>query len=1009
MMRIVGSKEAGTKALPRGPRDRLLRRIINGARVGARRPMDPERERRWQEAWAAAGLARAHRRPGREKFFALWTYPGPSGFLHLGHLRGVTLTDALHRYHRMRGRQVFFPIGLHATGLPAVTFAQRVKDRHHDVVRQLEVHGVPPTEWGRLEDPASAARYLGQRYLATFRSLGLLMDESAYVTTIDDDYQAFIRWQFRQLGERGALRQGPHIAAVCPVCGPVSVDPSETDLSSGGEAETVTYATVPFVLPDGRVLLAATLRPETVFGVTNLWVPKDGKLAVWHHDDREYLVSPAAARRLSEQHGGRVGHDIDVAALDGRFARVPPAGREVPIWPSGLVDPAVGTGVVMSVPGHAPADWIALQELPADRRAALGEIPIIVVIPDSSLLTSSERELLAGTSGPPAERAARATGASSLGDRSAIEAATERLYRLEFGRGVMSVPAFEDRPVPEVRDAVAAELEKHGSPGPLSEFSEPVICRNGHEVVLRRIPDQWFLRYGDPEWKRATRESLGRLAVYPEDYGRELPAVLDWFQDRPCTRRGRWLGTPFPADPSWVIEPIADSTFYPAYFVVRRFVRAGRVPVAALTAAFFDFVFLGTGAGEPSLDRAVQEEVREEFRYWYPLDVNVGGKEHKRVHFPVFLYTHIKLLPPELWPKAIFVHWWLTGPGGSKLSKKQSGGKAGAIPRVEEALASWGADAFRLFYALAGSPYQDVEWDPDLVETSARRLEEIERIATDAGGSGGGGSPELDLWLTSEMHRIVSEVRAALESFEFRKAAETVYVTLPSRIRRYLLRGGAPGPALERVVDAWIRTMAPLTPHLAEELGARRKAPADPLVAARAFPEPDEFEESPTALEAEAYLGRVEEDLREVLRPAEGRPETNPDATVTFFVADPWKRTVEAWLHERDPARGGNPVREVMERARGHPELAAHTPEIPGFVQRVADRIVAEPPPPSEALDELSVLRSAEGYLTRRFGLRGVQVLPEREAEAHDPLGRRARARPGRPAFYVSGPRRGVS
>ena len=61
------------------------------------------------------------------------------------------------------------------------------------------------------------------------------------------------------------------------------------------------------------------------------------------------------------------------------------------------------------------------------------------------------------------------------------------------------------------------------------------------------------------------------------------------------------------------------------------------------------------------MDRPLLEEVRAEFLYWYPLDINMAGKEHKRVHFPVFLYTHARLLPPELQPRSIYVHGWVTG------------------------------------------------------------------------------------------------------------------------------------------------------------------------------------------------------------------------------------------------------------------------------------------------------------------------------------------------------------
>ncbi len=958
--------------------------------------MDLARQRHWQSEWAGRSLGVARWLPGQEKFFALVAYPGSSGFLHLGHLRGSMYADAAHRYHRAMGHATFFPTGTHASGLPSVTFAQKVARRDPATVAQLEQNEVPRSEWARLSDPVEAARFLGKTYLEVGRQMGLLVDERAYLTTVDDDYQRFIGWQFRQLQSHGALLQAPHFASVCPVCGPVSVDPSETDLSSGGDAEWVDYRTVPFRLEDGRILLAATLRPETVYGVTNVWVHPTEPLTVWHHEEQIFLVHRNGAERLIEQHGGKVGHEVPVADVLGRTVVVPLAGRSVPVLAGRLVDPTVGTGVVMSVPAHAPADWLALSDLPSTERATLGEPIVIIEFPEATTLSPSERALLAGD-GPPAARAVRATGASDRTNVRALEEATERLYRVELVRGRMRSDFLNGRPVAEARDAVAALLHGQGSALDLQAFSKPVICRNGHEVVIRRVPDQWFIHYGDPAWKAKTRAAAARMTFYPAEYGSEVPGVLDWFADRPCTRRGRWLGTPFPFDPSWVIEPIADSTFYPAYFVVRPFVASGQLPLSALTDAFFDFVFLGKGAGEPSIAPEVQQQVRDAFTYWYPLDVNFGGKEHKRVHFPVYLYTHALLLPPELQPRSVFVYWWLTFTGGEKISKRHVGSKGGAIPPIRDALARWGADALRLFYAEAASPYQDIEWDPALVETAAARLSDIERVARELSGEGAGGPPELERWLASEVHDLLLRYHAAFRALQFREIAEIVYISLPARLRRYLVRGGERGTLVGRIVNAWIRMLGPITPHLAEELGEGR---FDSLVAEQPLPSADDFEYSEASRAVENYLETVEEDLRSVLKPALARGEK--PTSVVFFVASPWKTEVESWIRAAIEANDGRPViRTVMERAKSHPDVAAALAHVPKYVDRVAPVLRAEPPRAGPAVDELHTLRAAEGYFTRRFEFTSVQVFREDEAEVHDPLGRRDRARPNRPAFYL--------
>jgi len=366
------------------------------------------------------------------------------------------------------------------------------------------------------------------------------------------------------------------------------------------------------------------------------------------------------------------------------------------------------------------------------------------------------------------------------------------------------------------------------------------------------------------------------------------------------------------------------------------------------------------------------------------------------VHFPVFLYTHARLLPPELQPRGIYVHGWLTGPAGTKVSKKEVSSKGGRIPPIGLALDTWGPDALRLIHTLAASPTQDFVWEPSLADSAAGRLTDIERLVREARGDAPG-PPELDAWLSSELHRAIVGVRTSFASTDLRTAAETIYVGVPNLLRRYYARGGVPGEATMRLARAWVRLLSPLTPHLAEELGAGEFAG---LVAAERFPEPDEFPRSEVAEAREAFLERVEEDLRAVLRPAEERREP-PAEEVVFFLAEPWKRTVDLWMRDA-VARGEEPnVRDIMGRAAADAAVSAHRADVAKYVQRFASAVRGEPPPDAPPVDEGAVLRLAEGYLVRRFGFGSVRVVPEREAGELDPLGRRDRARPGRPAFYL--------
>ena len=962
-------------------------------------PTNPivDRELRWQAAWKARHLGRAVAQPGRSKFYILFAYPGPSGFQHVGHMRGFTYADMIARYHRMRGEAIFFPGGTHASGLPAITFAAKVARRDPDTVEELHARGLNDADIASLEVPEKAARYLGNEYWDLWERLGLLMDRSTHVTTIDLDYQRFISWQFSTLQRLGKLVQKPYYASYCPVDGPVSVDPSETDLSSGGTAEMVTYTLVPFPLEDGRVLLAATLRPETVYGVTNVWLPPTGHLVEWQHSGQRYLLAPAGAARLCEQAGGTVGPAVDVAALHGKTVTVPLTRESVPILPSSLVEPSVGTGVVMSVPAHAPADWVALQELPESERAPLlPTVRSIIEVPEESL-NPADRQSMAGT-GFPAQKVAAALKVSGLKDHAALDEATGHLYRLELRSGRMSTGEFRGESVATVREKVARRFFPEGGLE-IREFSQKVICRCGREVIIRRVPDQWFLAYGSPEWKSQMLEASKRMHFYPPEYGEELSGIAGWFEDRPAVRRGKWLGTPFPADPSWVIEPIADSTFYPAYYVVRRLVAEGDLTVDDLTPEFFDYVYLGQGAPPTSERKESWERARREFLYWYPVDINLGGKEHKRVHFPVFLYMHTALLPPPLQPRGIFINWWITSYTGEKLSKKDQ--KGGAVPPVDVALSRYGADGLRLYYALGASPFQDVKWEEDQCQNAHARVEEtLELVLQTARGAASSDDPlslteHVDRWFSAQLSEVIHGVRDAWDGYDLRSAAQATYVTLPALFRRYRARGGNHLPLLRRAGEAWCRMLVPITPHAAEEASSAFGERGS-LASERTFPTGEDFPRHPTAIAFERTLEQAEEDIAALLKVWNA-----PPRQLTLFVASPWKYRA-AELVPASIRQGRLDVKSFIEKARADPLLQAHLPDLARFAgefKRAEEASAVAGLTPGE---EHALFSGARDYLSRRFRIPEILVLTEDDADAgKDPKGRRHRAHPGKPAMLL--------
>ena len=302
---------------------------------------------------------------------------------------------------------------------------------------------------------------------------------------------------------------------------------------------------------------------------------------------------------------------------------------------------------------------------------------------------------------------------------------------------------YSGKKVEEAKEQMKLELLEVKKADVLHDLTEEVICRCGGKVIIKRIDDQWFIKYSDKELTERSKEQAREMKVYPQEYHDNLPSILDWFGDRACARLGSWLGSKLPFDQQWTIEPISDSTLYPAYYIVSKFTAQKKIKNEELTEEFFDYVFLGKG--EPKGEKVeVWKEIREEFDYFYPLDLNLGGKEHKTVHFPVFLMNHVAILPEEKWPQGIFANWWVTGKGG-KISKS----KGGAEP-IPGAIERYGVDGMRLYYAHIGSADSDIVWDPEAVSSYRQAIERTLDLAIELVKGKEKKNEHIDKWLKSQ-------------------------------------------------------------------------------------------------------------------------------------------------------------------------------------------------------------------------------------------------------------------
>ncbi len=941
-------------------------------------------EQRWQERWEEDDVFSTEVDEDREPYYVIFAYPGISGFLHLGHMRSYTYTDIMARYKQMDGFNVLFPVGTHPTGNQVISLSKKIKEGDEDMLAYLKKNGADQEDIERMKDPEEAVEFFNNVFKNRYwKQFGFTIDFDYFTYTTRDDYKQFIKWQFLKLDEKDLLTKKPYYSPECLECGPVAVDPSETDLSKGGNAEKQEYTLLKFEYGD-RYITAATLRPETVYGQTNLWLDPEEEYVVVKVEDEEWIMSEEAAEKLSYQKDDvEVVDTIKGEKMVGDYATAPAIHRDIIILPASFTDPDMGTGIVTSVPSDAPYDWIALEDIKEDKktlekygiREEVEEIEPIEIIDSEDWGTN------------PAESIIDEMGIRSQDEVEKLEEATQRIYKAGFHTGTMTEECgeYSGMKVQRAKDEIKNELIQSGQADVFYDLSEEVICRCGGKVIVGKIPDQWFIRYSDDTLTEKSKEQARRMNIKPQTYADNLPDTLEWFQDRSCARKGNWMGTQFPLDDEWVIEAIADSTLYPAFYPVAKYYNQGDIEPDQMTEDFFDYVYLGRGevhqiTEETGVAEEKLKEIRDEFTYWYPLDVNFGGKEHMTVHFPVFLMNHVAIFDDDKWPQGIFVNWWLSMKGG-KISKSKGG--AEPIPNVAE---TFGVDTIRLFYAHSSSPFVDKEWDEDEALNYKRKLANIWDLVQRISDLDGGESP-IDDYLRSRLNRLVKEFRGSMDDYEIRDAANVVFYDIPSEIEWYLKRGGKNGELLDEVKKRYVKLLAPFTPHIAEELWHEWE---EGYITQGRLPETNEEAISEKAEAEEEYLKDVRDDIRQILNVADVQGDE-----IYIYVSPQWKEEALNVLLE-NPEKGMGVMSELVD------ELDADPSEISSFVQEMVQKVKEKGEKRTWKVDmnEKKILKNGKEFL--ESVLEGnVHVYEEGEKGIHDPEGRADKSIPRRPAIYI--------
>ena len=824
-------------------------------------------EKKWQKKWADEKLFESNPND-KEKLFITVAFPYPSGAMHIGHGRTYTVPDVYARFKRMEGYNVLFPMAWHVTGAPVIGIADRIKRKDPWTLNLYEnVHRVPKDELPKLEDPEYIVRYFSSEYNEVMHDMGYSIDWRREFRTINPTYKKFIEWQITTLYEKGLVQRGEHPVKYCPNCdNPVG----DHDLLEG-EGVGVNELTLLKFQIDDKILVTATLRPETIVGATNIWLNPDVEYVLVKANDEKWVITKEAHYNLEQQI-----KDLDIISeinpndLIGKMAINPFTGNEIPIFPASFVSASYGSGVVFSEPADAPADYIALKDLKKNEELIskynLEEI-IENVVPIPVCTVKGYGEI-------PAADIIERLGITDQNDEKLHEA-TNELYKIQHSKGTIidSIPGFGGKKVRFAREELKEELISKNMATIMYDFAErPVVCRCGNNCVVKIMDDQWFMKYSNPEWKEKTHEVLNRETIIPPEIKNNFNYYIDWLDDWACSRKVG-LGTRLPWDNKWLIEPLTDSTIYMSYYSIARFLKD--MNPDDLNPAFFDKVYLNKDSDDIKVAPEIVEEIQNEFNYWYPLDWRLSAKDLVGNHLSFLMFHHSAIFPEDKWPKGTVVF----GMGlleGNKMSSSK-----GNVILLKDAIEDYTADVVRLFLMASAEPWQDFDWREKEVLGTKRRLEWFREFAGKVEEIKGSAldltniekvelTRTIDLWMLSQLNQHIKASTEALEVFQTRKALQESLFLLKKDIDHYIYRVNhlldKKDPAviyvLSTVLESWIRLLAPFTPHTCEELWSNYGGKG--FVSVAKWPEVDESVISSEIEKSEELVQNLIKDINQI-------------------------------------------------------------------------------------------------------------------------------------------------
>ncbi len=866
-------------------------------------------ENKWQEKWYSENVFEPKIEKGKKKFFFTVPYPYVSGPLHAGHGRTYVNGDIIARFKRMNGFNVLWPIAFHITGTPVLAVSGKIAAGDEATIKLFESY-VSIYEEDKTKVPEivrsfkeswNLVNYFSSKMVFDFKSMGFSLDLSRQFTTGDKEYNAFVTWQFHKYKEKGYLTQAGYPILYC-INDKNAVGEDDIQDADIEPVEVQKFIAVKFQLPDKRFLVSATLRPDTAYGITNVFVKPDSlyvEIELTLNGKKEtWIIAKQAVEKLKLQN---IELKVKKEVYGKEFVAksvTTPTGLVVPVLPAEFVSEDNGTGVVHSVPAHAPFDLVAIEELKRDEKT-LAKYPELKEKTNAIKLISVLRT--EGYSEFPALDLVTKYNVKTTKQADVLNKITKQLYKDEFyGGKVVNSGEFDGLSDEDAKEKMGEWLEKTGKGYHIYETSRSAKCRCNGKVIAAVMKDQWFLDFNAKGWKEKSSNALKKMKVYPTNFRKQFEDTFAWLDKRPCARR-RGLGTQLPFANEWIIESLSDSTIYPAFYTIIKEIRHLELKPSQLTPEFFDYVLLGKGnAGEIAKKIKCKptdlDAIRKQFEYWYPCDQRHTAIAHITNHLSFYIFAHTAIFEEKYWPKAITVNELLISEG-TKMSKSK-----GNVVTLDDIRRNYFADLYRM-YSVATADFASVldfrKKDVENSRKSVTRLYNTVEQMIELGKRKTEKGTDLSAWIISKFENSLKNITASIESFEVRQYAQTAVYGILNDWDYFARRASdeEKATAAKHICKKWILMLNPIMPHLSEELW--EKSGEKGFASSSHWPVVEEKLINADVEQREEFVKNVFDDVKNIkeLITRKGKKVTKCTLIVASEVK--WKEVLAALKHDK--------------------------------------------------------------------------------------------------------------